>query len=97
MKCPACGFENPDEAGWCDFCKEPFRRAKAAPANGAHDVADFKDLDAGERIPTIPAWVRWFAWGFLGLWFLWGMILLGFYLGKQRVAEEERSLPSRAP
>ena len=26
MKCPACGFETPDEQAWCDFCKEPFRK-----------------------------------------------------------------------
>lgn len=33
MKCPACGFETPDAQGWCDFCKEPFKRpAKAEPA-----------------------------------------------------------------
>ena len=33
MKCPACGFETPDSQGWCDFCKEPFRRsAQPEPA-----------------------------------------------------------------
>ena len=31
MKCPACGFDSPDDAGWCDLCKEPFRRKAAAP------------------------------------------------------------------
>lgn len=34
VKCPACGFDSPDEAKWCDFCKEPFRKktTDAAPA-----------------------------------------------------------------
>lgn len=42
MKCPACGFDSPEGAQWCDFCKEPFRRkpepapaAPPAPAPGA--------------------------------------------------------------
>lgn len=26
MKCPACGFETPIEQGYCDFCKEPFKK-----------------------------------------------------------------------
>lgn len=30
MKCPACGFETPDEQAWCDFCKEPLRKRKPA-------------------------------------------------------------------
>ncbi len=34
MKCPACGFDSADDAAWCDFCKEPFRKA-APPAPGA--------------------------------------------------------------
>jgi len=31
MNCPACKMETPEELGYCDFCKEPFRR-KPAPA-----------------------------------------------------------------
>lgn len=31
MKCPACKMETPEEPGYCDFCKEPFRRKPAAP------------------------------------------------------------------
>ncbi len=31
MKCPACGFETPEAHGYCDFCKEPFRK-KPEPA-----------------------------------------------------------------
>lgn len=30
MKCPACGMETPEAQGFCDFCKEPFRK-KAPP------------------------------------------------------------------
>lgn len=32
MKCPACGFESADDAAWCDFCKEPFRKAGRPPS-----------------------------------------------------------------
>ena len=28
VKCPACGMESPEELGYCDFCKEPFRKKK---------------------------------------------------------------------
>ncbi len=38
VKCGACGFESADDARWCDFCKEPFRKkasASAAPAVAA--------------------------------------------------------------
>jgi len=31
MKCPACGFESPDGAEWCDLCKEPFRKKAPKP------------------------------------------------------------------
>lgn len=31
MRCPACGSENDDGRQWCDFCKEPFNKKKAAP------------------------------------------------------------------
>lgn len=30
MKCPACSMETPEDQGYCDFCKEPFRK-KAPP------------------------------------------------------------------
>lgn len=33
VKCPACAMETPDDQGYCDFCKEPFR--KKAPAEPA--------------------------------------------------------------
>ena len=32
MKCPACKMETPEELGYCDFCKEPFRRKAPEPA-----------------------------------------------------------------
>ena len=31
LKCPSCGFDSPEGAKWCDFCKEPFRRKEAPP------------------------------------------------------------------
>jgi hypothetical protein len=31
IKCRACGMESPDDARWCDFCKEPFVRPSPAP------------------------------------------------------------------
>lgn len=31
MKCPACKMETPEELGYCDFCKEPFRRKAPEP------------------------------------------------------------------
>ena len=103
MKCPACGFDSPDDAAWCDFCKEPFRKGPPPPRlsppatppvpegkrNGA-PPAEFAHLDPGERIPTMPPWVRLAAWAFVGFWFVWGMVLLGFYLGKQRLAGDRR-------
>ena len=102
MKCPACGFDSPDEAGWCDFCKEPFRKRAPAPtpasgaplaqtapppqANGVH--IDLTKLDAGERIPVVAPALRYAAWAFLGIWFVWGMVLLGYYLGKKKLVED---------
>ncbi len=39
MKCPSCGFDSPDDAPYCDLCKEPFRRpARRAPAPAAPAV-----------------------------------------------------------
>ncbi|TBR19450.1 hypothetical protein EPO15_14260 [bacterium] len=31
MICPACKMESPEELGYCDFCKEPFRRKPPPP------------------------------------------------------------------
>lgn len=53
MKCPACGFETDEEQGWCDFCKEPFRKKKApeAPKPGAADAAQKPQ----EKAPALEA------------------------------------------
>ena len=37
-KCPACGFESPADAAFCDFCKEPFRRKEAPTARPSPQV-----------------------------------------------------------
>ena len=29
LKCPSCSFDSPDDALYCDFCKEPFRKKPA--------------------------------------------------------------------
>ncbi|MCX5788147.1 MAG: hypothetical protein NTX64_06515 [Elusimicrobia bacterium] len=52
MKCPACGFDSPEGAEWCDFCKEPFRKKKApkpppAPLPPAPAPAEAKPADSG--------------------------------------------------
>lgn len=38
MKCPACKMETPEELGYCDFCKEPFRRKAPEPAPKVRDT-----------------------------------------------------------
>ncbi|MBI4424452.1 MAG: hypothetical protein HY554_12020 [Elusimicrobia bacterium] len=110
MKCPACGFDSPDDAGWCEFCKEPFRkkgpaRPPAAPpaagpkpsTNGASGVGpEFAHLDSGENIPILPPWLRPAAWAFLALWLLCGLVLLGYYLGT-RARSEDGPPARRAP
>ena len=88
MKCPACGFDSPEGAQWCDFCKEPFfkkapKPTPARPTSGGVIPSEFAALDAGERIPIIPKWVRLVSWGFLALWALVGLIVFGFYIAKK--------------
>lgn len=39
VKCPSCGFDSPDGAQWCDFCKEPFKKKERPPATGATSPA----------------------------------------------------------
>ncbi len=55
VKCPACGFDSPDGASWCDFCKEPFRKKKtAAPqARPERKSISLEELpkEALERLP----------------------------------------------
>lgn len=101
MKCPACGFDSPDDAAWCDFCKEPFRKRSPQPSelepgrppapvpaepkrNGAPRLEEFAHLDAGERMPILPSWVRGVAIAIVAIWLLVGFVVLGFYVGKQR-------------
>ena len=104
MKCPACGFDSADGAQWCDFCKEPFNKKKApqpvpaspTPAPGpllpkgaeALIPPEFVGLDAGEKVPTLPRWVRPAAWAIVALWVVWGVALLGYYLGKAQPRQE---------
>ena len=96
-KCPACGFESPDSADWCDFCKEPFRRAAKAPdpqrqAEGPKKgiPAEFMDLDAGGKIPHAPPWLRTAAWAVLAAWFIVVMSLLGAYMARQNAQQQDR-------
>lgn len=35
VKCSRCGFDSPDGASWCDFCKEPFAKKPKASAPAA--------------------------------------------------------------
>jgi hypothetical protein len=54
-KCPACAFDSPEGAAWCDFCKEPFlKKAKPAPAPAkaepSADLAELKKLPPEELL-----------------------------------------------
>ncbi|MDD5629606.1 MAG: hypothetical protein PHU21_11115, partial [Elusimicrobia bacterium] len=88
----------PGQAQWCDFCKEPFRKAVPAPlpaaqadpraaAQGAEAGAgipsEFLALDSGGRIPAPPPWLRYAVWSVLGACVLLIMSLLGAYLARQ--------------
>ena len=53
VKCPACGFESADGASWCDFCKEPFRKAGRAPAPAPSPEAAAPQA-AGEKKQGLP-------------------------------------------
>jgi hypothetical protein len=59
MKCPACKMETAPELGYCDFCKEPFRR-KDPPPKAPEKVAVPPDLmakllEAKRAAPEPPA------------------------------------------
>lgn len=60
MKCPACGMETPEEPGYCDFCKEPFRRKPPPPGPKAPEKVSLppevmaKLLDAKRVPPPAP-------------------------------------------
>jgi hypothetical protein len=97
-KCPACGFESPDPAQWCDLCKEPFRNAPpAADPEGARKALpgqgippEFLALDTGGKIPHAPPWLRYAAWSILAAWFVVVMALLGAYLSRQDAQQQGR-------
>jgi uncharacterized Zn finger protein (UPF0148 family) len=86
VKCPACGFDSPDGALFCDMCKEPFKKKGAAavvdelkkltPEERLKRVADelAKDKEREEQLPYLPPNFRYIAWGFLGLMVLSGLI-----------------------
>lgn len=102
MKCPSCGFESADGAGWCDFCKEPFRAAKPAQAPPAEKLtaealADIVLPPDPEQVPTIPQWARLGAWIFLGLWIIFGCILAGVMKARHEAARAEAPLPASEP
>jgi hypothetical protein len=77
-KCPACGFDSPDAAAFCDFCKEPFVK-KPKPADPLAGLtkeqaeklpaADLLKKDLPPREPA-PAWLRPAAWTFLAVMLL---------------------------
>jgi hypothetical protein len=58
VKCPSCGFDAAEDALYCDFCKHPFRREKAAPPAPEKPAADPAAALAGlskEALEKIPA------------------------------------------
>jgi hypothetical protein len=108
VKCPACGFESPDEAQWCDFCKEPFRKARPAtpPAKvdseavrKALDPTDgippeFLALDSGGKIPPVPPWLRYATWSVIAAWFIAIMAFMGAYLAKRNSPSQTQARQS---
>lgn len=89
-KCPACGFESPDDAVCCDFCKEPFRRSRpAAPPKPAEETRsgippEFRGLDTGGSIPPVPPWLRCAAWAVLAACLVAIMAFAGTCLARQK-------------
>lgn len=106
-KCPSCGFESAEGAPFCDFCKEPFRKAKAASVPVPSE--DAKRLLAGlppellakippqllsakeEKLPPVEPWVRYAAWGFLGFWLIAGFITAGIWAARYQARQDEAS------
>ncbi|MDE2291911.1 MAG: hypothetical protein KGL53_07500 [Elusimicrobia bacterium] len=52
VKCPACGMETPEEPGYCDFCKEPFKKKASAapPAPSAGSPTAQKTVDVPPEV-----------------------------------------------
>ena len=94
VRCPACGFDSPDSAQWCDFCKEPFRQARPPAANpegvrkalepGQGIPPEFLALDTGGKVPAAPRWLRYAAWSTLAAWLIVIMALMAAFMAKQR-------------
>lgn len=58
MNCPSCKMETPEELGYCDFCKEPFRRKKTPPPKEPEKVAVPPEVMAklvAAKAPSAPA------------------------------------------
>lgn len=119
-------MESPEELGYCDFCKEPFRKKKAegqapapapavpvpsevlakvfpvkaikppSPPTEAPGIPpEFAHLDAGERIATPSAIVRYAAWGFLAIILLFGAVGMTWVLVKKRPVRPRHEKISR--
>ncbi|HAM36244.1 MAG TPA: hypothetical protein DEB40_12685 [Elusimicrobia bacterium] len=111
VKCPACGFESPDSAQWCDFCKEPFRKAskkepsiqpppekpKIEAVPNGQIPPHFLDMDTGGNIPVLPSWVRYAAWAVLGAWLIAMITLFTTYMAKQDALENAAAARRHAP
>ncbi|MBI3552613.1 MAG: hypothetical protein HY077_08840 [Elusimicrobia bacterium] len=54
VKCPACGFDSPDGALFCDFCKEPFKKKAPAKVSDSEAVQELKKLPPEELIKRVP-------------------------------------------
>jgi len=56
MKCTACGFDTPEEQGYCDFCKEPFRKPEQPALPPARKLEDLDQPAAkpAEKVPLTP-------------------------------------------
>lgn len=104
VRCPKCSFESADDAAWCDFCKEPFRKkgasaapAPAAPAAPPVPAAPAAPIDPdvllkmgdGEKLPTLPPWARTAAWAFLGAVFVLGMAVTGALFARSRMTAQD--------
>ena len=50
-KCPACGFESPADAAFCDFCKEPFRTKASADLRALAPPVP----PPSQKIPPLPS------------------------------------------
>ena len=91
-ECPACGFDSPDGAICCDFCKEPFRRGRPAappkpaegPGAGSGIPPEFRGLDTGGSVPPVPPWLRYAAWAVLAVCLVAIMAFAGTCLARQK-------------